>query len=280
MQRHQQNAHAEIASRHGLSYFSRVSARIMLHWRAKLLCTADAKELLTVPMLVCRCPPHMRVKTISIHGTRVEMDEAPARTSLQSDGSKLISVGTWRTTCFESSLQSCREKIEFIFVVEVDGLRGPNSDERHLLKTKLICKFYRCVRLCVGLSMYVCSPRVRSSVMRVRLSVPVPVPVPVPVCVCECTCVCNHISCPPPSSPPSHTQHTHTHTHTQHIHTHTRARARARACSLEDATYHNKGFSLGAIKMRCLMGGVSRISSITFAGEYVYTMYIYASMCV
>ena len=233
-------------------------------------------------MLVCRCPPHMRVKTISIHGTPVEMDKAPARTSLQSDGAKLISVGTWHTTCFESSLQSCREKIEFIFVVEVDGLRGPNSDERHLLKTKLICKFYRFVRLCVGLSMYCMFPSgAVECYARVSLCL---CPCPCPfhcVCVRVHVCVCHHISCSPPYSRPSHTQHnTHTHTPHSHTHTHARARARARACSLEDATYHNKGFSLGAIKMRCLMGGVSRISSITFAGEYVYTMYIYASMCV
>lgn len=25
---------------------------------------------------------------------------------------------------------------------QVDGLRGPESDERHLLRTKMICKFY------------------------------------------------------------------------------------------------------------------------------------------
>jgi len=188
MQRHQQNAHAEIASRHGLSHFSRVSARVMLHWRAKLLCTADAKELLTVPMLVCRCPPHMRVKTISIHGTPVEMDEAPARTSLQSDGAKLISVGTWHTTCFESSLQSCREKIEFIFVVEVDGLRGPNRDERHLLKTKLICKFYRCVRLCVGLSMYCMFPSGAFECYARASLCPCPCP-----CPCHCVYVRVHV---------------------------------------------------------------------------------------
>lgn len=97
----------------------------------------------TIYQIALECPQHMRVKTISIQGTPVEMDEAPARTSLQSDGTKLISVGSWQTSCFQSSLQSCREKLEFIFVVEVDGLRGPNSDELHLLKTKLICKFYR-----------------------------------------------------------------------------------------------------------------------------------------
>jgi hypothetical protein len=117
----------------------------------------------------------MRVKTISIQGAPVEMDEAPA--SRQSDGVKSVSVGTWHTSCFEPSGQSCREKLEFIFVVEVDGLRGPNSDELHLLKAKLICKFY----------------------------------------------------------------------------------------SRENVKYRDKGFSLGAIKLRCLMGGVSKISGVTFA---------------
>jgi hypothetical protein len=131
----------------------------------------------TAYQILLESPKNMRVKTISIQGAPVEMDEAPARMSKQSDGVKSVSVGTWHTSCFEPSGQSCREKLEFIFVLEVDGLQGPNSDEMHLLKAKMICKFY----------------------------------------------------------------------------------------SRENAKYRDKGFSLGAIKLRCLMGGVSKITGVTFA---------------
>jgi len=53
-----------------------------------------------------------------------------------------VSMAAWNTGAYQPTDQSKREKLEFIFVVLVQGMKGPHSDERHLLNFKLNCKFY------------------------------------------------------------------------------------------------------------------------------------------
>jgi len=100
----------------------------------KLRCQSQYKVSL-------ECPKNMRVISMSIQGAAVQMEEMPTHRR-QSDGEKMLCVGVWRTHVFFPTETSNREKVEFILVLQVDGLKGPESDERHLLKTKCLCKFY------------------------------------------------------------------------------------------------------------------------------------------
>mmetsp|Transcript_38682 Transcript_38682/g.91265 ORF Transcript_38682/g.91265 Transcript_38682/m.91265 type:complete len:271 (+) Transcript_38682:119-931(+) len=100
----------------------------------KLRCQSQYKVSL-------ECPKNMRVVSMSIQGAAVEMEEMVSH-KRQSDGEKILCVGVWRTHVFFPTETSNRDQVEFIFVLQVDGLKGPASDERHLLKTKCLCKFY------------------------------------------------------------------------------------------------------------------------------------------
>mmetsp|Transcript_25159 Transcript_25159/g.57880 ORF Transcript_25159/g.57880 Transcript_25159/m.57880 type:complete len:281 (+) Transcript_25159:198-1040(+) len=89
-------------------------------------------------------PKNMRVGSLSIQGTPVEVDEVVSAHRQEGDGEKekVRCTGIWRTDMYPPTETSSREKLEWVLVMQVDGLRGPESDERHLLRTKMICKFY------------------------------------------------------------------------------------------------------------------------------------------
>ena len=82
------------------------------------------------------------VRSMSVQGVPVGMSHEPAHSSSGSTGNGVVSTGVWRTDGYKPSLQSCREKLEFVFVVQGGGVRGPASDDSHLLQAKLLCKFY------------------------------------------------------------------------------------------------------------------------------------------
>lgn len=72
-------------------------------------------------------------------GAPVAMEDAPGQ---RPDAEKVLCVGVWRTDVHFATEISKRIRIEVVLVLQVDGLKGPDSDERHLLKTKLLVKFY------------------------------------------------------------------------------------------------------------------------------------------
>uniref|UniRef100_A0A6U2CSW9 Uncharacterized protein n=1 Tax=Hemiselmis andersenii TaxID=464988 RepID=A0A6U2CSW9_HEMAN len=90
----------------------------------------------TAYKLTFECPRHLRVISVSIDGCPVPMEDAPGH------GDKVLCVGIWRTDVHFATEVSKREKLEFVLVVQVDGFKGPDSDERHLLKQKILTKFY------------------------------------------------------------------------------------------------------------------------------------------
>jgi len=93
-------------------------------------------KIQTAYKLTFECPKHLRVISVSIDGCPVPMDGVPG------NGEKVLCVGMWRTDVHFATDVSKREKLEFVLVVQVDGLKGPDSDERHLLKQKILTKFY------------------------------------------------------------------------------------------------------------------------------------------
>mmetsp|Transcript_29002 Transcript_29002/g.56708 ORF Transcript_29002/g.56708 Transcript_29002/m.56708 type:complete len:303 (-) Transcript_29002:166-1074(-) len=90
----------------------------------------------TAYKLTFECPRNLRVISVSIDGCPVPMEDAPGH------GDKVLCVGIWRTDVHFATDVSKREKLEFVLVVQVDGFKGPDSDERHLLKQKILTKFY------------------------------------------------------------------------------------------------------------------------------------------
>lgn len=67
------------------------------------------------------------------------MEDVPGQ---RPDADKFLATGTWRTDTHFATAVSKREKVELVFVTQVDGTSGPESDERYLLKKKLLIKFY------------------------------------------------------------------------------------------------------------------------------------------
>jgi hypothetical protein len=81
----------------------------------------------------------MRVISVSMDGAPVPMEDAPGQ---RPDAERVLCVGIWRTDVHFASDISKRERLEVVLVLQVDGMKGPESDERHLLKTKVLIKFY------------------------------------------------------------------------------------------------------------------------------------------
>jgi hypothetical protein len=81
----------------------------------------------------------MRVISVSMNGAPVPVEDAPGQ---RPDAERVLCVGIWRTDVHFATEISKRERIEVVLVLQVDGLKGPESDERHLLKTTLLVKFY------------------------------------------------------------------------------------------------------------------------------------------
>jgi len=86
-----------------------------------------------------QCPKNLRVISLSIDGCPVPIEDAPGQ---RPDSDKVLVMGIWRTDTHFATDVSKREKLEVVFVAQVDGCSGPESDERHLLKKKLLAKFY------------------------------------------------------------------------------------------------------------------------------------------
>ena len=119
----------------------------------------------------------MCVASLSIQGTPVDMEVVNKRHSDHNKKDKTLCSGVWRTDLYPPTDISQREKLEWVLVMQVctlcaaprappppprtltgaadacgaperelcaqvDGTRGPESDERHLLHTKMLCKFY------------------------------------------------------------------------------------------------------------------------------------------
>jgi len=86
-------------------------------------------------------PDNVHIVSMSVEGKMLERD-AQSKKSIQSDGEKTIGYLWWDTSSFEETKVSKREKLEIVVVMSVQGLQGPGKDNHHLVKTKLLFKFY------------------------------------------------------------------------------------------------------------------------------------------
>uniref|UniRef100_A0A6U5YM60 Uncharacterized protein n=1 Tax=Guillardia theta TaxID=55529 RepID=A0A6U5YM60_GUITH len=91
--------------------------------------------------LVVESPDNVHIVSMSIEGGMLEK-EMQSKKAVQSDGEKTIGFLWWDTSSFDETKVSKREKLEFVIVLSVQGLKGPGKDNHHLVKTKLLFKFY------------------------------------------------------------------------------------------------------------------------------------------